>query len=201
MSTFNSPTRWGWPAIALHWIGAVLIVLLLGHGWWMTHFAARPERAAHYAGHAALGYDFLALLVLRLLWRWMNPVPALPGDLKPWERYAANIGHLGLYLLMFAASLSGCCLAGTGRRPYQQDVFGLTVPLITTNRAMHDVWENRAHGVFLFAGGAGARAPRRRVAPSFHQGQYGACAHDRPEGRRLTGWTFAKNFSCPPAPK
>jgi cytochrome b561 len=149
MSTFNSTTRWGWPAIALHWIGAVLIVLLLGHGWWMTHFATRPERAAHYAGHAALGYDFLALLVLRLLWRWMNPVPTLPDGLKPWERTAAHLGHLGLCLLMLAASLSGWCLAGTGRRPFQQDVFGLIVPLITTNRAMHDAWEN-VHMVFSY---------------------------------------------------
>lgn len=149
MPTLNSTTRWGWPAIALHWIGAVLIVLLLGHGWWMTHIAVGPQRAAHYAGHAALGYDFLALLVLRLLWRWMNPVPALPGDLKPWERHAANLGHLGLYLLMFAASLSGWCLAGSGRRPFQQDIFGLTVPLITTNRATHEVWEN-VHMAFSY---------------------------------------------------
>jgi cytochrome b561 len=67
--------------------------------------APRPRR--DYAWHAALGYDFLALLVVRLLWRWMNPVPALPNDLKPWERYAANIGHIGLYLLMFAGTLSG----------------------------------------------------------------------------------------------
>ena len=49
-------------------------------------FALRPDRLAHYAGHAALGYDFLALLILRLLWRWMNPVPALPSVLKPWEQ-------------------------------------------------------------------------------------------------------------------
>jgi len=142
MPAFNSTSRWGWPAIALHWVGAVLIVLLLGHGWWMTHFASAPQRAEHYAGHAALGYDFLALLTLRLLWRWMNAVPALPADLKPWERYAANVGHFGLYLLMFAASLSGWCLAGTGRRLFQQDVFGFTVPLIYTNRAMHGMLEN-----------------------------------------------------------
>src|SRR5688572_3743875 len=84
--TRNSTTVWGWPAILLHWIGAALILVLLVHGAWMVHFAPRPERAVNYAWHAALGYDFLALLVLRLLWRWMNPVPALPGDLKPWER-------------------------------------------------------------------------------------------------------------------
>jgi cytochrome b561 len=147
----NSTTAWGWPAILLHWIGAVLILLLLGHGWWMTHFAPRPERVAHYAGHAALGYDFLALLVLRLLWRWLNPVPALPDDLKPWERYAARAGHIGLYLLVLAAALSGWALAGTGRRFYQQDVFGLTVPLIYTSKdgSVHQLLED-THIVFSY---------------------------------------------------
>jgi cytochrome b561 len=140
--TRNTTSTWGWPAIWLHWIGAVLILVLLAHGWWMTHFAPRPDRGLNYAWHAALGYDFLALLVVRLLWRWMNPVPALPSDLKPWERYAANIGHIGLYVLMFAATLSGWALAGTGRRPFQQDAFGLTVPLIFTDRSMHDLLED-----------------------------------------------------------
>src|SRR3954454_7114645 len=81
----NSNTTWGWPAKLLHWIGAILILLLLGHGWWMTHLAPRPDRLAHYAGHAALGYDFLALLVLRLLWRWTHAVPALPADMPRWN--------------------------------------------------------------------------------------------------------------------
>src|SRR5258708_16045246 len=107
----NSDNAWGWSVKLLHWIGAILILLLLGHGFWMTHFAPRPERIAHYAGHAALGYDFLALLVLRLLWRWMNPLPALPANLKPWDRYAANPSHIRLYLLMFASALTGSALA------------------------------------------------------------------------------------------
>src|SRR3954464_9484077 len=96
----NSETVWGWPSKLLHWLGAVIILLLLGHGWWMTHMAPRPDRLAHYAGHSALGLDFLVLTVLRLLWRWLNPVPADPADAKPWERWAAHAVHGGLYVLM-----------------------------------------------------------------------------------------------------
>ena len=129
----NTATTWGWASKALHWIGALLILLLLGHGWWMTHLAARPDRLAHYAGHAALGYDLLALVVIRLLWRWLNPVPALPDDLQTWERAAARLGHFLLYVLMFAASLTGWVLAGTFRVPMQRDVFGLSFPILVTN--------------------------------------------------------------------
>src|SRR3954463_8226584 len=64
----NTSATWGWGAKTLHWIGALAILILLGHGWWMTHMTPRPERLANYAWHAALGYDFLVLLVIRLLW-------------------------------------------------------------------------------------------------------------------------------------
>lgn len=124
----NSAERWGLCSKLLHWLAAIAILLLLGHGWWMTHLAPRPERLAHYAGHSALGYDLLALVVLRLLWRWLNPVPELPADLKPWERWAAHLGHFGLYFLMFAAALTGWVLAGTMRVPVTKDIFGIYVP-------------------------------------------------------------------------
>jgi cytochrome b561 len=139
----NTMTVWGWPAKLMHWIGALAIVLLIAHGWWMTHMSARPDRMANYAWHAALGYDFLALLLLRLLWRWTNPVPALPGDLPRWERIAAHAGHIGLYVLMLAAAVTGWALAGTFRNPMAADLFGLSVPQIVASqdRALHGLFE------------------------------------------------------------
>lgn len=139
----NTDADWGWPAKLLHWIGAILILLLLGHGWWMTHMAARPDRLAHYTGHAALGYDLLAFLIVRLLWRWFHTVPALPDSLARWERLAAKSGHFGLYLLMFGSTLTGWALAGTFRTPLTKDAFGISVPsiYISQDRAMHELFE------------------------------------------------------------
>ena len=141
----NTNDAWGWPAKLLHWLGAILILLLLGHGWWMTHLAPRgPERLAHYAGHAGLGYDFMALLVLRLLWRWTHAVPAMPVAMPRWERLAAHANHIGLYLLMFITTVLGWALAGTVRNPFDKDAFGLPVPLIyvSQDRAMHRLLED-----------------------------------------------------------
>jgi cytochrome b561 len=145
----NSTSAWGWPSILLHWIGAALILVLLAHGWWMTHLAPRPERVANYAWHAAIGYDLLAVVVLRLLWRWLNPVPDLPPELKLWENRAAHVSHFALYLVTFAATLAGWALAGTGRVPYDRDLFGLRLPLIYTDRAMHDMLED-SHRVLSY---------------------------------------------------
>ena len=59
-----------------------MILILLVHGWWMTHMTPRPERLANYAWHAALGYDLFVILVLRLLWRWLNRCRNLPAASK-----------------------------------------------------------------------------------------------------------------------
>ena len=149
----NSETTWGWPAKLLHWIGAVLILILLVHGWWMTHITARPDRFANYGWHAALGYDLLALVVLRLLWRWTHAVPALPANLQRWERILARAGHIGLYLLILGSSLTGWALAGTLRRPLNQDAFGLTVPPLVSDRTLHDLLEE-SHTILSYLLGA-----------------------------------------------
>jgi len=149
--TFNSTAKWGWLAKALHWLGALIILLLLGHGWWMTHLALRPDRLAHYAGHSALGYDFLVLLLLRLLWRWLNPVPALPADLKPWERAAARIGHISLYVLMLVVSVTGWMVASTFRVPITKDLFGINWPPLITgvDRSVRQ-WIEGSHMILAY---------------------------------------------------
>jgi cytochrome b561 len=143
MMVRNTLTAWGWPAKALHWIAAAAILVLLVHGWWMTHMVARPERLVNYAWHSALGYDLLVLLVLRLLWRWLNLVPAQPADSMPWEKFAAQAGHIGLYVLMFAVSLTGWMVATTFRTPMTADLFGLQAPALVTNveRSMRNLIE------------------------------------------------------------
>jgi cytochrome b561 len=117
----NTAMRWGLLAKALHWVGAALILLLLGHGWWMTHLAPRPDRLANYTWHAALGYDLFALTLVRLMWRWLNPVPALPADLKRWELIAA----------------------GTFRVAMDKDVFGVGIPglISSQDRSVHELFE------------------------------------------------------------
>jgi len=151
----NTTTSWGWPAKLLHWIGAAAILILLIHGWWMTHMTPRPERLANYAWHSALGFDLLALMVLRILWRWVNPVPTQPVESKPWERYAAHLGHAGLYLLIFVVSLTGWAVANTFRTPITKDLLGISLPRIvgTIERSTRALVEE-THMVFAYVLGA-----------------------------------------------
>src|SRR6266542_2064213 len=97
-------TRWSTASQAFHWIGAMLIFVLIGHGWWMTEFAPRAARLANYSVHGSVGYFVLALTLVRLLWRWTHAAPPLPAAAPAWERIAARLSHWGLYVFILAAS-------------------------------------------------------------------------------------------------
>jgi cytochrome b561 len=93
----------------------------------------------------------MALLVLRLLWRWTHAVPDLPADMPSWERIAAHTSHFGLYALMLVTTLTGWALAGTMRTPLDKDAFGIPVPLIyvSRDRPMHELFED-SHKILAY---------------------------------------------------
>lgn len=120
----NTNTRWGHVAKLFHWLGALLILFLVAHGWWMTHLTARAGRLEQYGLHANVGYYLLLLVALRLAWRLGNTVPALPNELPRWWRAAARGAHWLLYFLMFFVSISGWMVADTFRQPIETTLFG-----------------------------------------------------------------------------
>ena len=93
----SSPARW------LHWSLGAAIVGLIAFGWWMNHIPARPDRFFYRSIHADIGYLLLLLMVLRLIWRGLNPTPALPADTPRWRRIAASASHWSLYAVTAAS--------------------------------------------------------------------------------------------------
>ena len=141
----NSDNTWGWPPNCCTGFGAILILLLLGHGWWMTHLAPRPDRLRTMSG-TRTRLRFPGAAGARLLWRWTHAVPTLPADLAPMGACRRLASHFGLYLLMFASTLTGWALAGTFRTPLNKDVS--TRPFRRFHqpgRAMHGLFEIRTN--------------------------------------------------------
>lgn len=116
MSLRNTTQSWGAVSKALHWI----IVLLIINQWVIVERAESmklPARIAAYGWHKSLGMTILALAIVRLVWRWMNPVPDLAGETKPWERLLARVSHVLLYALIFALPLSGWLMSSARNVP------------------------------------------------------------------------------------
>ena len=116
--TFRNTTReWGALSKALHWI----IVLLILTQWVIAQRAdALPNGLAKLqalAWHKSFGMTILMLAVIRLVWRWANPVPTLDGVTKSWERALAHLSHVLLYALIFAMPLTGWLMSSAKNYP------------------------------------------------------------------------------------
>ncbi len=122
MAMNNSSERYGTVARALHWIIAALIVTqyVLGE---LAEGAADSDRLVAQIGllanHKSIGMTILALAVLRLVWRFVSPPPALPSSMPAWQHRASQASHWLLYLLLFALPVTGWLMSSAS--PLQDD--------------------------------------------------------------------------------
>jgi cytochrome b561 len=113
-------------AIFLHWLIALMIIAQLSVGLVMGEedLWEPAMRGQLYAFHKATGMLVIILTLVRIGWRLVNPPPALPDTLKPWERVAVKISHGSFYFLLLLIPLSGWALVtAAGRGPI--DIFGI----------------------------------------------------------------------------
>ncbi|SRR5579883_2082412 len=107
MTLRNTHDRWGAVSQLLHWLIVVLIAAQVALGLAGLMLPIGMEKLAVLARHKSVGITILGLAALRLLWRWLNPTPPLPANLKPHERFLARFTHVALYVLLFAMPLTG----------------------------------------------------------------------------------------------
>ncbi len=120
----NTTTRWGSLGQLFHWVIVALVITQFVLG---TLSASLPPasfaKLKWLTPHKSVGITILALAVLRLVWRWMNPTPPLPNTLKPYERTLAHVTHFALYLLLFAMPLTGWVMSSA--RSFPVSWFGI----------------------------------------------------------------------------
>ncbi len=100
-------TRYTGTAIFLHWLIALLILIVFPVGLYMVEMKLSPLKLQIYSWHKWAGITVLMLVVLRLVWRATHRPPTLPESMKPLERLAAHGAHGVLYLLMIAVPMAG----------------------------------------------------------------------------------------------
>jgi len=118
-----SAARYTWPAIALHWAMAIIVVWLLWLGWTMVDLPKGAGRSAAYGLHKSLGLLAFLLVIIRLAWRLRHPPPALLAS--GWEARLAGAAHLALYTFMILAPLAG--YLASSFTPYAIRFFGIEI--------------------------------------------------------------------------
>lgn len=94
-------------AVLLHWTLAVLIIGMVGLGWYMTQIEDDPGSAWFFNLHKSIGLVIAALVLLRLLWRLGHRPAPLPASVPAWQASASRAGHALLYAAMIALPALG----------------------------------------------------------------------------------------------
>ena len=117
MNFRNTTRAWGVVSKTFHWV----IVLLILAQWLIAERADDlPNGLAKLqtlALHKSIGMTVLMLAIVRLVWRWANPVPTLDGVTRGWERLLAHVSHVALYALNFAMPLTGWLMSSAHNYP------------------------------------------------------------------------------------
>ena len=135
----------------LHWGMALLIIVLVSVGTYMTGLdKSDPDRLQLMGMHKSFGVIFMQLAIFRLIWSHIKRSPPLPGVLASWERGLSRIVTASLYLLMLAIPFSG--FAMTNFAGFPVSIFGLIeMPqLFDKNQEMAGL-AKQAHGMLVYA--------------------------------------------------
>lgn len=133
MTKEQTPTRYNPLHVTLHWLIALLVLMMLGVGKFMMPGipADNPQKVSMLQVHSYIGMAIALLLVIRLVMRFTvkRPAPADAGN--AFLNYLAKAVHFLLYLLLIGMAGSGLGLFQlanlpaifSGAAPYPADFF------------------------------------------------------------------------------
>ncbi len=108
MTARDTNVRYGTVAMALHWLIAAAVLFNIALGYYMNSLpSSDPGRFWFVQFHKSTGLSILVFSLLRVLWRVVNPMPALPAQMSLWERVTARGVHWAFYVLIIAIPLAG----------------------------------------------------------------------------------------------
>ncbi len=129
-------------AVALHWVVAVLVLVMIGLGIYMTDIPrGTPDRSFFYNLHKSIGLTTGIIVLLRLWWRKKHPPPPLPASMPAWQVTASNISHALLYTCLIMMPIAG--FSASQFTKYGVTYFGLfkIPPMASPQAVIYDLFQ------------------------------------------------------------
>jgi cytochrome b561 len=132
----NSPVRYGWLSVGLHWFMLILLIAVYA-SMELRDFYPKGSvpREAMKTWHYMLGLAVLVPALLRLAVHIIGPVPAISPLPVKWQGSMAKLMKVALFLFMIGMPLLGWLLLSA--KGTQIPFFGLQLaPLINESKAL-----------------------------------------------------------------
>ena len=150
----------------LHWLMAILVVVMVGVGLALPRIGPGPVTNALYEIHKSIGMLVLALVLVRLAVRWRLGAPEPVSGMPAWQRWAAGTSHALLYALMVLVPIAGWAATSACCRPVNfLWTIPATLPVPADNALAKQVYQLHFARAFALSGvvafRAGAALPHR----------------------------------------
>ena len=130
----------------LHWLVTALLIAQFVVAYFMPHIGRNTKPDTVINLHFSFGVVILAVVILRLAWRWTHAEPAPLDGIPPWQTRSARAVHTVLYLLLLVIPVLGWMNASW--RGFDVSVFGLfTLPRLMATRAAGFGWTGDVHTI------------------------------------------------------
>lgn len=128
MHLHSSSSRYGMVAVTLHWLSAILILILIASGFRAAGMEDAVAKASVLKLHIPLGAAILFLTLVRVgWWVWADKKPA-SISMPIWQDRSARAVHLLFYIVIFGMAASGIgmiALSGAGPIVFDGDASAL----------------------------------------------------------------------------
>ena len=117
--------KYSLPARFFHWATMLLIIA----AWFCVEFKGVFGSGLGMTLHKSFGVTLFFLVILRLIYRFIDSPPPLNIDMPAWQKKGAHLAHWLLYGLILAQPLAGFLMTQTGG--YPTSYFGIfQIPVI-----------------------------------------------------------------------
>ena len=140
----NTSDRFGVVAKAFHWLTLILLVGSFTLAMMLMELPLSPRKLQLYSWHKWVGVTVFLLTILRLGWRFANPVPQPPARMPRWLRRLASLSHAALYAILIIMPLTGWVMSSALNLPlvylgliYVPSPFGVDAALGEVMKSVH----------------------------------------------------------------
>lgn len=127
MALMNTKTSYGSVTKVFHWLIVVLVITMLCLGFSLGLLPSNGLKGELYNIHKLIGLAIMIIMILRLIWTFINPKPSLPANISRVQVIAARSVHWSFYVVLIAMPFVGWILSSAaGKYPH---LFGIQFAL------------------------------------------------------------------------
>ena len=108
MALKSTSDQYGTVAVSIHWVSAVLVLILIGSGFRAANTVDLAAKATILRVHVPIAIGVLALMLLRIVWwRGFDRKPGPVAGSPHWQEHTAQVVHVLFYVFILGMIASG----------------------------------------------------------------------------------------------